>query len=31
MHLFALLIRTGIFAEGRFLGKILDEWIGDAQ
>ena len=31
MYLFAILIRTGIFAEGRFLGKILDEWIGDAQ
>jgi small-conductance mechanosensitive channel len=31
MHLFAILIRTGIFAEGRFLGKILDEWIEDAQ
>ncbi|HKF46996.1 MAG TPA: mechanosensitive ion channel family protein [Terracidiphilus sp.] len=23
--------RTGIFAEGRFWGKVLDEWIGDAQ
>lgn len=31
MILFAMLIRSGIFAEGRFLGKILDEWIGDAQ
>lgn len=31
MHLFAILWRTGIFAEGRFLGKVLDEWIGDAQ
>jgi small conductance mechanosensitive channel len=31
MYLFAILIRTGIFAEGRFLGKILDEWIVDAQ
>ncbi len=31
MYLFAILIRSGIFAEGRFLGKILDEWIGDAQ
>ncbi len=31
MYLFAMLIRSGIFAEGRFLGKILDEWIGDAQ
>src|SRR5215472_14260561 len=24
-------IRTGIFADGRFLGKILDEWINDTQ
>lgn len=31
MLLFAFFFRTGIFAEGRFLGKILDEWIGDAQ
>ncbi|MFC5864721.1 mechanosensitive ion channel family protein [Acidicapsa dinghuensis] len=31
MYFFAFLLRTGIFAEGRFLGKILDEWIGDAQ
>jgi moderate conductance mechanosensitive channel len=31
MYLFAILIRSGIFAEGRFLGKILDEWIVDAQ
>lgn len=23
--------RTGLFAEGRFMGKILDEWIGDTQ
>jgi len=26
-----LAMRTGIFAEGRFLGKILDEWADDAQ
>ena len=31
MFLFALMFRTGLFAEGRFLGKILDEWIADAQ
>jgi small-conductance mechanosensitive channel len=31
MVLFAMLIRSGLFAEGRFMGKILDEWIGDAQ
>jgi moderate conductance mechanosensitive channel len=23
--------RSGIFAEGRFMGKVLDEWINDAQ
>jgi small-conductance mechanosensitive channel len=30
---FALLLaaRSGWFAEGRFLGKVLDEWIADAQ
>jgi small-conductance mechanosensitive channel len=27
--LFAL--RTGLFAEGRFMGKVLDEWINDLQ
>jgi len=33
MHPFLLLLaaRTGLFAEGRFLGKVLDEWIADAQ
>jgi small-conductance mechanosensitive channel len=31
MFLFAILVRSGIFAEGRFLGKILDEWVGDFQ
>ncbi|HEY9125842.1 MAG TPA: mechanosensitive ion channel family protein [Acidobacteriaceae bacterium] len=31
MNLFAMLVRSGIFAEGRFLGKVLDEWIGDLQ
>ena len=29
LHLLAA--RTGWFAEGRFLGKVLDEWIVDAQ
>jgi moderate conductance mechanosensitive channel len=24
-------IRTGIFAEGRFMGKVLDEWAEDVQ
>jgi small conductance mechanosensitive channel len=24
-------VRTGLFAEGRFLGKILDEWVVDGQ
>ncbi len=31
MHPLLLAVRTGIFAEGRFLGRILDEWIGDSQ
>jgi small conductance mechanosensitive channel len=31
MHHFLAVFRWGIFAEGRFLGKILDEWIVDAQ
>lgn len=26
-----LAMRFGIFAEGRFMGKVLDEWIGDTQ
>jgi small-conductance mechanosensitive channel len=33
MHSFLNLVavRSGVFAEGRFLGKVLDEWIGDTQ
>jgi small conductance mechanosensitive channel len=31
MHPFLLAVRTGLFAEGRFLGKVLDEWIVDTQ
>jgi small conductance mechanosensitive channel len=32
MHGFALFtIRTGIFAEGRFLGRVVDEWANDTQ
>ena len=32
MHGFALFtIRTGLFAEGRFMGKVLDEWASDTQ
>jgi len=31
MHPFSLAFRTGLFAEGRFLGRVLDEWIGDTQ
>ncbi len=31
MHPFLLAMRTGLFAEGRFLGKVLDEWIVDTQ
>ena len=26
-----LLLRYGIFAEGRFMGRVLDEWMNDAQ
>lgn len=28
---FLFAARTGWFAEGRFLGRLLDEWTGDAQ
>ena len=33
MHSFVLLLAagTGLFAEGRFLGKVVDEWAIDAQ
>ena len=32
MHpLFLIAVRYGLFQEGRFLGKILDEWIVDTQ
>ena len=31
MHPFLLAARTGWFAEGRFLGKVLDEWVVDTQ
>ena len=31
MHPFDLAARMGWFAEGRFLGKVLDEWAVDAQ
>jgi moderate conductance mechanosensitive channel len=31
MHPFLLAARYGIFKEGRFLGKVLDEWIVDGQ
>ena len=31
MYPFLLAIRTGWFAQGRFLGKVLDEWVNDAQ
>jgi len=27
----SVLIRSGVFAEGRFMGKVLDEWIADGQ
>ena len=26
-----ILVRTGLFAEGRFMGRVLDEWAMDAQ
>jgi moderate conductance mechanosensitive channel len=28
---FSLALRWGIFREGRFMGKVLDEWIADSQ
>ena len=28
---FLFAIRTGLFAESRFMGKVLDEWINDIQ
>ncbi|MGB7546634.1 MAG: mechanosensitive ion channel family protein [Terracidiphilus sp.] len=31
MHPFLLAASTGWFAQGRFMGKVLDEWIGDTQ
>ena len=31
MHPFMLAVRTGLFAEGRFLGKVVDEWADDIQ
>jgi small-conductance mechanosensitive channel len=31
MHPFLIAARYGIFREGRFLGKVLDGWIVDAQ
>jgi small conductance mechanosensitive channel len=31
MHPFLLASRSGWFAEGRFLGKVVDEWAVDAQ
>lgn len=31
MFAFLLVWRSGWFAEGRFLGKVLDEWVGDTQ
>ena len=31
MHTLSIAVRTGIFAEERFLGKLLDEWVHDGQ
>jgi moderate conductance mechanosensitive channel len=28
---FSMAVRSGIFSEGRFMGKVLDEWIADSQ
>jgi small conductance mechanosensitive channel len=28
---FSIAVRIGIFAEGRFMGKIIDEWAADGQ
>jgi small-conductance mechanosensitive channel len=28
---FLMAVRSGVFAEGRFMGKVLDEWIADSQ
>lgn len=30
-RLAALALRIGIFAEGRFMGRVLDEWVQDTQ
>lgn len=32
MYVFiAFALRTGVFAEGRFMGRVLDEWLNDVQ
>jgi small conductance mechanosensitive channel len=31
MFPYLLAVRTGLFAEGRFLGRVLDEWADDTQ
>ncbi|MDR3752041.1 MAG: mechanosensitive ion channel [Terracidiphilus sp.] len=31
MHPFYLASKMGLFADGRFLGRVLDEWVVDAQ
>jgi small-conductance mechanosensitive channel len=31
MHPFVLMARMGMFAPGRFMGKVLDEWVDDTQ
>ena len=28
---FLMALRTGLFAEGRFMGRVLDEWVNDTQ
>lgn len=31
MLLLLTAVRTSLFADGRFMGKVLDEWVGDMQ
>jgi len=31
MFLFAIFVSAGLFEEGRFMGKVMDEWVGDTQ
>ncbi len=31
MHFYLMATNTGLFADGRFMGKVLEEWASDAQ